>query len=295
MKLWISLLLCWSWATATHAMPTNSFPLWPHGAPGALGDRPEDIPTLTPYPAETRMATGAAFIVCPGGGYEHLAPHEGETYARWLNAHGVTAFVLKYRLGTSGYHHPAMLQDVTRAIRLVRSQAVEWRIDPHRIGIIGSSAGGHLASTLLTHFDAGIPGAADPVERVSSRPDLGVLCYAVITMGPFTHEGSRSALLGPHPSPELVRELSNELHVTKDTPPCFIWHTDEDTTVPVENSLMFAEALRKEGVPFELHIYQKGGHGQGLGVHEYTPRAEPHLLRWAGDCIAWLKVHGYAR
>ncbi|MBU6401973.1 MAG: alpha/beta hydrolase, partial [Verrucomicrobia bacterium] len=208
--------------------------LWPEGAPGALGQTDNDIPTLTPYLPDPQVATGAAMVICPGGGYGALAPHEGHDYALWLNQHGVTAFVLKYRLGSHGYRHPTMLQDAARAVRTVRARAAEWRVDPHRIGLMGSSAGGHLASTLLTHFDAGKPDTADPIERVSSRPDLGILCYAVITLGRYTHQGSKDNLLGKHPSPELVRLLSNELQVTPETPPCFIWHTDEDPAVPVE-------------------------------------------------------------
>lgn len=283
------------WFTAAQAQNTNSFPLWPDGAPGALGDKPQDIPTLTPFLPDPAKATGAAMVICPGGGYTHLAEHEGKDYALWLNEHGVTCFVLKYRLGSSGYRHPAMLEDAARALRIVRARAAEWKVDPDRIGIMGSSAGGHLASTLLTHFDAGKADAADPIERVSSRPDLGILCYPVITMGKFTHQGSKENLLGPNPSPALVRELSNELHVTRNTPPCFVWATDEDQTVPVENSLMFAEALRKAGVPFALHIYQKGGHGMGLGVRPYHPGEDARLHPWTRDCIFWLKQHGYVK
>jgi acetyl esterase/lipase len=277
---------------AAFSQPTNSFPLWPEGAPGALGTADKDIPTLTPYWPEPAKATGASMVICPGGGYGGLAPHEGADYARWLNEQGITAFVLKYRLGPSGYHHPAMLQDASRAVRIVRAHAADWRLDPKRIGIMGSSAGGHLASTLVTHFDAGKPDATDPIERVSSRPDLGILCYAVITMGEFTHQGSKHNLLGSDPSPELVRNLSNELQVTRDTPPCFIWHTWEDKAVPIENSLHFAEALRKAGVPFDLHIYQKGGHGLGLGTREWNP-AGRHP--WTGDCAFWLKVQEFAK
>jgi acetyl esterase/lipase len=274
------------------AQPTNSFPLWPDGAPGALGTADKDIPTLTPYWPEPAKATGAAMVICPGGGYAGLARHEGEDYARFLNESGIAGFVLKYRLGSAGYRHPAMLHDAARAVRTVRAKAAAWGLDPRRIGIMGSSAGGHLAATLLTHFDAGKPDAADPIERQSSRPDLGILCYAVITMGPFTHQGSKHNLLGPNPSPELVRDLSNELQVTKDTPPCFIWHTWEDSTVPMENSLLFAEALRKAQVPFDLHIYQKGPHGLGLGTREWDPaRRHP----WTRDCVFWLKVQGFAK
>jgi acetyl esterase/lipase len=280
------------WLASAQAQPTNSFPLWPDGAPGALGQADKDIPTLTAYLPDPAKATGAAIVICPGGGYAHLAPHEGADYARFLNECGVAGFVLKYRLASDGYHHPAMLQDAARAVRLVRARAGEWKLDPHRVGIMGSSAGGHLASTLVTHFDAGKPDAADPVERQSSRPDLGILCYAVITMGQFTHQGSKLNLLGKDPSPELVRELSNELQVTKDTPPCFVWHTYEDNAVPVENSLQFAEALRRAGVPCDLHIYQKGPHGLGLGTREWNPEKRHP---WTRDCIVWLQVQGFVK
>jgi acetyl esterase/lipase len=292
MKIRILMAALFGWLTSAQAQPTNAFPLWPDGAPGALGREDKDIPTLTPFLADPAQATGAAIVICPGGGYAHLAPHEGADYARFLNESGIAGFVLKYRLGSDGYHHPAMLQDAARALRTVRARAGEWKLDPQRIGIMGSSAGGHLASTLLTHFDSGKPGAADPIERQSSRPDLGILCYAVISLGEFGHAGSRNNLLGPNASPELVRELSNELHVTKDTPPCFIWHTYEDNGVRVENSLQFAEALRRAGVPFDLHIYQKGPHGLGLGTRDWHPeRRHP----WTRDCIFWLQVQGFAK
>ncbi len=280
------------WVASAQAQPTNSFPLWPEGAPGALGKEDKDIPTLTPYLPDPAKSTGAAIVICPGGGYAHLAPHEGADYARFLNESGIAGFVLKYRLASGGYHHPAMLQDAARALRTVRARAGDWKVDPKRIGIMGSSAGGHLASTLLTQFDEGKPDAADPIERQSSRPDLGILCYAVITMGQFTHQGSKQNLLGKDPSPELVRDLSNELQVTKATPPCFIWHTYEDSAVPVENSLQFAEALRRAGVPFDLHIYQKGQHGLGLGTRDWNP-AKRHP--WTRDCVFWLQVQGFAR
>lgn len=265
--------------------------LWPDGAPAALGKTDNDIPTLTPYLPEPDAATGAAMVICPGGGYGGLAPHEGNDYALWLNQHGVTAFVLKYRLGSHGYRHPVMLQDAARAVRLVRGRASEWSVDSHRVGIMGSSAGGHLASTLLTHFDAGKPDATDPIERESSRPDLGILGYPVITMGRYTHRGSRDNLLGKNPPAELVALLSNELQVTKETPPCFVWHTWEDNAVPLENSLDFAAALRKAGVPFDLHVYQQGRHG--LGLADKPPFAHPHP--WAADCLFWLKLHNFVK
>ena len=266
-------------------------PLWPEGAPGALGTNTNDSPTLTAYLPEATNATGAAMVICPGGGYGGLAPHEGNDYALWLNQHGVTCFVLKYRLGSHGYRHPAMLNDAARAVRLVRARASDWKVDPHRVGIMGSSAGGHLATTLLTHFDAGDANASDIIERQSSRPDLGILCYAVITLGEFTHQGSKHNLLGKDPSPELVQLLSNELQVTTNTPPCFLWTTFEDKAVPMENTMLFAEALRKNHVPFALHVYEKGGHGMGL--KDKAPFANPHP--WANDCVFWLKEAGFAK
>lgn len=231
-------------------------------------------------------------VICPGGGYGMLASHEGEGYALWLASNGVSCFVLKYRLGSSGYRHPVMLNDAARAMRTVRARAGEWGIDPNRIGIMGSSAGGHLASTLLTHFDPGNPDASDSIERQSSRPDLGILCYAVITMGRYTHQGSKQNLLGTDPSAELVEDLSNELRVTSKTPPCFLWHTVEDRAVPLENSLQFAEALRRNGIPFDLHVYEKGQHGIGLGSREEV--AGKHHP-WTDDCLFWLKTRGFLR
>ncbi len=266
-------------------------PLWPGGAPGALGTNANDIPTLTAYLPDATNATGAAMVICPGGGYQFLATHEGNDYALWLNQHGVTCFVLKYRLGSHGYRHPVMLQDAARAVRWVRAHADEFKVDAHRVGIMGSSAGGHLASTLLTHFDGGETNAADAVERQSSRPDLGILCYAVITMGELTHHGSRDNLLGQNRDPDLLKLLSNELQVTTNTPPCFLWTTFEDNTVPMENSMMFSEALRKNHVPFALHVYEEGGHGMGLKAT--LPFADPHP--WAADCLFWLKEREFAK
>src|ERR1051326_7957188 len=179
-KISLALLAPLLLALASHAQTTNSFPLWPDGAPGALGKEAKDIPTLTPFLPDPAKLTGAAIVICPGGGYGGLADHEGSQYARWLNEQGIAGFVLKYRLGSAGYRHPIMLQDAARAVRTVRARAKEWQLDDKRIGLMGSSAGGHLASTLLTHFDAGKPDAPDPVERASSRPDLGILCYPVI-------------------------------------------------------------------------------------------------------------------
>jgi len=276
---------------STAAAPLSPIPLWSGTAPGALGNADNDIPTITPYLPDPAKATGAALVIFPGGGYGHLATHEGAGYAEWLAENGIAGLVVKYRLGSNGYRHPVMLEDGLRAVRLARAQAPEWKIDPHRVGIIGSSAGGHLASTVLTHFDAGKPGDPDPVERESSRPDLGILCYAVISMDDsITHQGSKKNLLGDHPGAQEALFVSSEKQVKADTPPCFIWHTWEDKSVKVENALAFAEALRAKNIPFELHIYEKGGHGIGLGK-----AADPtHLHRWNLDCLAWLKDRGFA-
>jgi acetyl esterase/lipase len=271
--------------TSSWAAVLDPVRLWAGAAPGALGQEDKDVPTLTPYLPALDKATGAAVVICPGGGYGGLAQHEGKDYALWLNELGVAGFVLKYRLGSHGYRHPVMLQDAARAVRLVRSRAGEWKIDASRVGIMGSSAGGHLASTLVTHFDLGQASAEDPIDRHSSRPDLGILCYAVISMGSNTHQGSKNNLLGANPDADLVRLLSNELQVTKDTPPCFVWHTWEDQAVKVENSMEFAAALQRHGVPFDLHIYQKGRHGIGLaGGHA-----------WTRDCAFWLKERGFVK
>ncbi|HYJ91752.1 MAG TPA: alpha/beta hydrolase [Pyrinomonadaceae bacterium] len=272
----------------THAQ-VKPIELWPNGAPGAVGKEPQDIPTLTRFPAPQQMATGAAMVICPGGGYSHLSDvKEGSDVAKWLNSLGITALVLKYRLGMR-YHAPNPLLDAARAVRTVRAHAKQWNIDPNRIGILGFSAGGHLAATLGTHFDAGKPDVSDDIERVSSRPDLMILIYPVITMGEFTHAGSKKYLLGDKPSGDLVKNYSNELWVTKETPPTFLAHAVADPSVPVENSLLFAEALRKAGVPFEMHLYERGSHGFGLAPND------PTLATWTDRCADWLVVHGFAK
>jgi acetyl esterase/lipase len=226
-------------------------------------------------------------VILPGGGYGGLAGHEGRDYALFLNREGVHGFVVKYRLGSQGYRHPSMLQDAARAVRWVRAHAAEWGVDPDRIGIMGSSAGGHLASTLLTHHDGGDTQSSDPVERVSSRPNLGVLCYAVISMGPFSHAGSRRNLLGENPSADLIEDLSNENRVSPTTPPVFIWSLRDDAAVPIENSMAFATACRRHKVPFELHVYDGKPHGIGLGAKPPTFE-NPHV--WTTDLLAWLKT-----
>ena len=281
-------------AATVQAAPLEPLLLWPTGALGALGEKDDDKPSITPFLAVPEKATGAAMVICPGGGYGGLAAHEGQGYAEYLTQQGVSCFVLKYRLGSKGYRHPAMLNDAARALRLVRNDAVKWKIDPDRVGIMGSSAGGHLASTLLTHFEAARPEAADAIDRLSSRPDLGVLCYAVISMGEFTHGGSKKNLVGDNPDPALVDLLSNEKQVSKDTPPCFIWHTWEDKAVKLENSLMFAGALQRAGVPFDLHVYEKGAHGIGLSQGK-NGVASDDVHPWGKDLVFWLKTRGFVR
>jgi len=272
-------------------LDTTTIPLWEGRAPGALGDEDRDKPTLTIYmPRNTPAAGATAVVVCPGGGYGALAMnHEGRQVANYLNALGIAAFVLKYRLGPR-YHHPIELGDAQRAVRMVRARATEWRVAPNRVGIIGFSAGGHLASTISTHFDAGKPEAGDPIDRMSCRPDFAILGYPVISMtAPWTHQGSKRNLLGENPSPELAQSLSGELHVTAQTPPTFIFHTDADTGVPAENSIYYFLALRKADVPAEMHIFQKGPHGVGLGMDDFALGEWPRLM------ANWLRVNGFLK
>lgn len=261
--------------------------LWPNGAPGALGAEAADRPKLTVYRAPLESATGAAVIVCPGGGYGRLASdHEGRQVAQWLNSLGVSAFVLQYRLGPR-YRHPAPLNDAQRAIRLVRARAGEWGIDPARVGILGFSAGGHLAATAATHFDEGQAEASDPVERQGSRPDFAVLAYPVISLfDPPAHAASRRNLLGEPADPALVEQLSNERQVTSRTPPTFLFHTADDASVPVSNSLLFFEALQANGVPGALHVFAHGKHGVGLAA------SDPELSAWPHLCAAWMRGLG---
>lgn len=263
------------------------FPLWQGKAPLAQGDAREDIPTLTPYLPARGPRPSSAVIVCPGGGYRNLAmDHEGKQIAQWLNSLNIAAFVLQYRLGPK-YNHPAQLQDAQRAIRTVRARAAEFHIDSNRTGIWGFSAGGHLASTASTHFDRGNGSAPDPIDRESSRPDFAILAYPVISFTTeFTHQGSKRNLLGENPAPELMQLLSNELQVTKDTPPTFLFHTNEDTGVPPENSVLYYLALRKAKVPAEMHIFEKGRHGVGLAPTDATLSAWPPIL------AGWLRTRG---
>jgi acetyl esterase/lipase len=283
-------LVAWTprvWAQATEA-PTEL--LWADGAPGAKGDADGDRPSITIYLPPKDKATGAAVVICPGGGYGHLAmDHEGRQIAQWLNSFGVAGFIVKYRHRNSGagYGHPAPLTDAQRAISTVRSRAAEFGVDPARIGILGFSAGGHLASTAATHFHTGRTDTDDAIDRVSCRPDFAVLVYPVISLTEwFTHQGSKNNLLGNDADAELVRKFSNELQVTAETPPTFLVHTDEDKGVPAENSVYFYLALRKAKVPAELHIYEKGPHGFGLGASVGAAGS------WPKRCEEWMRGRG---
>lgn len=275
--------------TAPAPLPVPSpVPLWSGAAPGATGIGNADRPTLTAYlPAANPTRT--AVVVAPGGGYAHLAlDHEGAAVARWLNQQGIAAFVLTYRLGPT-YHHPVELEDAQRALRTVRAKADGLGIATDHIGMWGFSAGGHLAATAGTHFDVGKPQAADPIDRVSSRPDFLILAYPVITMkDPFVHQGSRKYLLGEHPDPVLVDSLSAETQVTKQTPPSFLFATTDDSVVPVMNSMLFYSALVAAGVPAEMHLFQHGSHGVGLAA------AEPDLRAWPDLLLQWLRARGLA-
>lgn len=255
-----------------------------HGAPYAVGNEDEDCPAITPYLVEGDDRP--AVIVCPGGAYGTRAYHEGEPIAKWLNGLGISAFVLRYRVAP--YTYPCALLDVQRAIRTIRFKAERFRIDRNKIGVLGFSAGGHLASNAGTSYDKGNEAAEDVIERESCRPDLLVLCYPVITLKePFTHVGSRENLLGKAAELDRAEQLSSEANVTEDTPPTFLWHTSDDAAVPVENSLMFAAALSKNNVLYDLHVYAKGRHGLGLAEEE------KHTREWTAACASWLAFNGF--
>lgn len=256
-------------------------PLWLDQALGT------EVSRLEAYLPSEETRSGAAMVVCPGGGYSVLADHEAEPVARWLAALGIASFLLRYRRGPQ-HHHPVPFEDVTRAMRTVRARSSEWALDPARIGVLGFSAGGHLASLVTTGFDAGDPGASDLVERASSRPDLAVLIYPVITLdGPWAHEGSRANLLGDDPDPVQLSELSSQARVTPETPPVFLVHSVDDEGVPCENSVLLFEALRSHGVPCEMHLMERGGHGYGLAPDD------PGLNIWTRLCELWLGTHGF--
>ena len=264
--------------------------LWPGAAPGSVGETDEDTPTLTVFLPPKWRGSGAGMVICPGGAYKLImSSYEGNDIARWLNSFGVAGFVLKYRIAPR-YRYPAPILDAERAVRYARYHAARFGIRPDRLGIIGFSAGGHLASTVITHFDRGDPTARDPVDRVSSRPDFAVLAYPIITFrAPWTHEPTVHNLLGANPDPALIDELSNELRVTPDTPPTFLFHTNQDDGVPPENSTLFYAALRKAGVPAELHIFAEGPHGVGLANGHGKARRVPRLLTWPLEAEQWLE------
>lgn len=301
MKKLLPIFLMTALATLASAATPLVIPLWPEGVPGARDIGPERAeeggrisnvsePTLTVYSPAIDRPNGTAVIIAPGGGYVRLAfEKEGVQFANWLSTLGVTSFVLKYRMAEFG--HPAPLQDVLRAVRLVRSRAAEFKIDPTRIGVMGSSAGGHLAASAGTLFDhpAGRTGAA--LDAVSARPDFLILMYPVITMDdPFAHAGSRKALLGAHPSPELLQLASVEKQVTASTPPTLLIHTQPDATVPVENAILFYRALTKAKVPAEMYLFEHGGHGMGmrddLGTASDWPARAAEWLRNRGLLVA---------
>ena len=273
------------------AGPRETIRLWVGDAPGALGTADHDVPRIAWWPAQAAAPT-AALVICPGGAYGGLADHEGTDYARWLNARGISCFVLRYRLGSKGYRHPVMLGDVSRAIRTVRHDHGHFGIDPVRVGVVGSSAGGHLALTACIHGGDGDPAATDPIDRQSARPALGVLCYPVVSMLPEkTHGGSRRNLLGDAPDEKLARELSGELAAHDTVPPLFIWHTFDDAAVKLEPILELSLKLKSLGRPHELHVYESGRHGLGLGVRPYDPSKPLHP--WTVECVRWLAGHGF--
>jgi acetyl esterase/lipase len=262
----------------------DPLPLWPGDAPELDGTPADDQPVLTPYLPNASAPT-AAIVVCPGGGYQGRAEHEGGPIAEWLNTLGLAAFVADYRVAP--YRHPIPLGDAQRAIRTVRARAAEWNVLPDRIAILGFSAGGHLAATAATQWDHGNPDAADLVGQASCRPDLAVLCYPVISFINVQHMGSMANLLGEMPTLEARRAQSAELNVTAETPPTFLWHTADDAAVDVENSLQFAAALRRHGVPFALHVFPTGRHGLGLATDH------PEARIWPALCAQFLRGQGW--
>jgi len=264
-------------------------PLYPNGTPGAKGDGEAHNPTLRVYLPDQDEANGAAVVICPGGGYRGLAiDHEGQQVAQFFNDFGVAAFVLRYRLSPD-YKHPTPLNDAQRAIQFVRAHAGEYGIDKARVGVMGFSAGGHLASSLATHWHRGRTDSADPIAHESCRPDFTILGYPVVTFTEqqYMHGGSKKNLLGSNPDPGLVELMSNEKQVAADTPPSFLFHTGEDSGVPPENNVLFYLALRKHKIPAELHIYQKGQHGLGLGT------GSPVLKSWGDRLEDWLRTNGF--
>ena len=275
------------WTTPAPAAEPLKLLLWSDEAPLGEGKSEKVAVPITVHLPAPEKSTGAAVVICPGGGYGgRVVEGEGHGIARWLNAHGIAGIVLEYRLPKGNYHRP--LLDVQRALRVVRSHAAEWKLDPRRIGIIGFSAGGHLASTAGTHFDAGNEKSSDPIERLSCRPDFMVLVYPVITMGEKTHGGSRNNFLGPSPSAELIALFSNEKQVTEQTPPAFLTHARTDAVVPVAHSQMFYEALKTQHVAAELLEFPQGNHG-------YSGYKGKEWDAWQKRCVEWLGERGFLK
>jgi len=266
--------------------------LWEHGAPGAVGEEEQDKPHLEFFSAspDARLQDGlrTAVIVCPGGGYTKLAyDKEGTRIAEWLNLQGITAFVLTYRLAPR-YHYPAPIEDGQRAVRWVRAHAREYGVSPNRIGVWGFSAGGHLVGMLGTHFDAGNPTAADAVDRVSDRPDFAISSYGGLTLEKgVAKPGAMGPLMGENPSAAEVDDLSPDKHVSKDTPPYFLYATTTDQSVPVLSTVVFFTALQRAGVSAEMHIFEQGPHGTAL-AEKY-----PALSVWPGMLVNWMRLHGW--
>lgn len=287
--------LAWIGISVAGLAPANeptTAPLWPDLPPGSTERGEGDVPQLIITRVESQTPT-AGVVILPGGGYGgHAIDHEGYQFAEWFESLGVTSAICTYRLrgkgnAGKGYGHPAPMQDAQRAIQTLRARAAELNLDPNRIGVIGFSAGGHLCSTVSTHFADAVPESSDPIERVSSRPDFSILCYPVIALGTdYTHKGSQRNLLGDHPSDELVRSLSNESQVSKQTPPTFLFHTGEDKVVPVRNSVEYYMACVRNGVPAELHVFPEGRHGLGLAA------GHPGARQWPALCKDWLQRLG---
>lgn len=264
--------------------PADALPIWGETTPAFRPEYGQPVPTITPFLAQPGAG---AVVVCPGGGYGMKADHEAAPVAEWLNTLGIHAFVLDYRVAP--YRHPVPLSDARRAVQVVRSRAAEWQVNPRRVAVLGFSAGGHLAATAGTHFEAleGLDLPADDAARQPFRPDALILCYPVISFGPKGHMGSMENLLGPNPPAEQRAFFSNETQVSAQTPPAFLWHTAADAGVPVENSLLFAAALSAQGIAHELHVFDEGEHGVGLAYGH--PSAEP----WTGLCARWLRRQGF--
>ncbi len=268
----------------------ESLPLWKDSMPFSLGSGDKDIPKLVPFLPKKTASRTPAVMVCPGGGYAmRVDDCEGTHIAAWFQEKGWTAFVLKYRLPTDGYRHPVPLLDAQRAIRLIRFRSAEWNIDPAKIGVMGFSAGGHLAATLDTHFDAGHPEAPELVDRVSCRPDFAVLVYPVISMQDgVTHLGSRENLLGPDPDPALIESLSNERQVTAQTPPTLLISSPADEIVPIRHSELMIDALEKAGVSNAHHVYEGKPHGWAGRIPDIGPPG------WLDSVAGWLASQGFA-